>query len=538
MNDTHTKQPAETSSWLPSLTEMVFAAVLVWLFLAGAGAVALLGDGDTGWHIRTGENILQHHAFPRQDPFSFSKAGAPWFAWEWLADVLWAAAHHYAGLVGVVLVAGILIAASSALLFRFMIWEGSNILIAVLCMLVASSASTIHWLARPHLFTYFLFTVSIFWLERDRRNPTPWLFGLAAVSALWTNLHGGFVALTALAGIYLAGNIAETLWTPRAERDWSQAKRYGALVAAVAGATLVNPYGYLLHQHILQYLRTDFILTHVGEFQPPTFRGEGQRHFEILLFAGLAMIPALLKRKDVTRVLLLLFWAHAAITSARHVLLYVVVAAPLVARELSVLWEAAARQGNMWVKTLQEVADDYGAGHYGSRRGLPIGWLAPAMVVMVTVVLLKGQSHERMRAEFPKGRFPVAALAKYGPDLAGRKVFTSDQWGDYLIYRYYPQVKVFMDGRSDFYGAQLGEEYLQAMNAHYQWEEIFDRHDFDVALVPVDWPLATTLKTHPAWKLKYDDGSALLLERLPRTAGETAAVADRLPGAAVRNNPS
>ena len=38
------------------------------------------------------------------------------------------------------------------------------------------------------------------------------------------------------------------------------------------------------------------------------------------------------------------------------------------------------------------------------------------------------------------------------------RIFTHDQWGDYLIYRLYPQTKVFMDGRSDFYGTGLRKE--------------------------------------------------------------------------------
>jgi hypothetical protein len=99
-------------------------------------------------------------------------------------------------------------------------------------------------------------------------------------------------------------------------------------------------------------------------------------------------------------------------------------------------------------------------------------------------------------------------------DAPGRRIFTSDQWGDYLIYRYYPKLKVFIDGRSDFYGPELGDEYLQAMNSNHKWSEIFDRYQFDVALLPVEWPLATTIKTRPDWKVKYDDGKALLLERV------------------------
>src|SRR5712691_1498566 len=92
---------------LPSLSDLYFLTILVWLFMSAgaAGWQGLLADGDVGWHIRTGERILDQHAFPRRDPYSFSKEGQPWFAWEWLADVADAGLHRWAGLKGIVLAA-------------------------------------------------------------------------------------------------------------------------------------------------------------------------------------------------------------------------------------------------------------------------------------------------------------------------------------------------------------------------------------------------------------------------------------------------
>ena len=61
----------------PSLPDIYFAVVILWLFLGGGGK-SLLSDGDTGWHIRTGDYILQHHAVPRVDIFTFTRPNAPW----------------------------------------------------------------------------------------------------------------------------------------------------------------------------------------------------------------------------------------------------------------------------------------------------------------------------------------------------------------------------------------------------------------------------------------------------------------------------
>src|ERR1017187_4029431 len=72
---------------VPSLLDVFFLALLVTAFAHPDGMRSLLSDGDTGWHLRTGETILGTGRVPMTDSFSFSRAGQPWFAWEWLADV-------------------------------------------------------------------------------------------------------------------------------------------------------------------------------------------------------------------------------------------------------------------------------------------------------------------------------------------------------------------------------------------------------------------------------------------------------------------
>src|SRR5216684_3008203 len=89
---------------LPSLTDFGFLMPIVFLFARMEGVKTMLGDGDTGWHIRTGEWILSNGRVPTKDVFSFTKAGAPWYAWEWLWDVCFAWVYHHGGLGSVVIV--------------------------------------------------------------------------------------------------------------------------------------------------------------------------------------------------------------------------------------------------------------------------------------------------------------------------------------------------------------------------------------------------------------------------------------------------
>src|SRR6202163_2295431 len=87
---------------LPSLTDLAFLMLIVFLFARMDGVKTMLGDGDTGWHIRTGQWILANGRVPRQDMFSFTKPGQAWYAWEWLWDVCFAWLYHHGAMASVV----------------------------------------------------------------------------------------------------------------------------------------------------------------------------------------------------------------------------------------------------------------------------------------------------------------------------------------------------------------------------------------------------------------------------------------------------
>src|SRR5438105_13567515 len=114
---------------LPSLTDMAVILAIVFLFALMGGTHSLLGDGDTGWHIRTGQWILANHRVPDRDVFSYTMPGATWFAWEWLWDAVFAVIYNFSGLGGVVLATLAIICVTMALLFLLTRRKCNNVLI-------------------------------------------------------------------------------------------------------------------------------------------------------------------------------------------------------------------------------------------------------------------------------------------------------------------------------------------------------------------------------------------------------------------------
>jgi hypothetical protein len=111
-------------------------------------------------------------------------------------------------------------------------------------------------------------------------------------------------------------------------------------------------------------------------------------------------------------------------------------------------------------------------------------------------------------AHYPEKALPVLL----GPEI--HHIFSNDQWGDYLIYHLYPSKKVFIDGRSDFYGDTFSERYLDVINIRYGWDKTLDKYAIDTVVLSTQLPLSSALKISREWRVVHDDGVAVVFHRV------------------------
>ncbi|HVO98852.1 MAG TPA: hypothetical protein VMT15_12330 [Bryobacteraceae bacterium] len=490
---------------IPSLSDLFFVAVMVWVCLSGgaAGWEALLADADVGWHIRTGEWILDHRAVPHQDLYSFSKSGSPWYAWEWGSDVILGALHRAASLKGVVLLAGVLISIFAWTLLRRMTGRGAHLLWAMTISLMGVGAASIHFLARPHLFTLLFLSLSLWMIEIDRTELSErsakrlWL--LVPLTLVWTNLHGGFLALIAVLGLTAAGFAAES-WMGRAE--FRHAIRYVALAAACSAVSLVNPYGWSLHAHVAEYLRSDWIRNTIQEFQSPVFRNENVLQFEALMITGILATGLLFRRRRIAEGLWILYFAHESLSSVRHVPIFITVCAPAIALEVSAWWRnwtGGAKKSSL-----------FGIVNQMSIELTPSFLRVSAWPFLLVGTLAAMGAPIKWPKDFPERVFPVKMIHDHQAQLMSGRLLTTDQWGDYLIYLD-PRHKVYVDGRSDFYGPEIGNEYLRMTGGQWDWRQIIRKNEFTSVLLPSELPICQLLKTDPDWRVEQDSGKTIFL---------------------------
>jgi hypothetical protein len=513
------KQSKFAIKLLPSMADFAFLMPIVFLFARMDGAKTLLGDCDAGWHIRTGQWILANRRVPVTDLFSFSKPGQPWFAWEWLSDVVWAWLVAHGGLALLCLFSAVLLSVTFTLLYRLARRKADPI-VALSLTMAAAAASSVHWLARPHLFT--LFFVILFYIvlqrERDGRRRfcgLSFLVFLPAATVVWTNLHGGFVAGILIVAAYAAGELLRAAFAPdSAERlaAWAAARRYMLACLYCLAASLVNPYFYQLHVHVVRYLRDPYQSEFILEFLTLSFHHPVAIFFEALLLAAAATAAGNLAQRNFIDPVLMALWAHGSLLAARNIPIFAIVAVPPVAAAAqrwidslplsnAAAWFRAAARKYIAVSSEMAAADAIPRWRIASVLG----------VVVVAALLFAPHPPAKFRAEFDPQTFPAAAVDSLRNDPSAR-IFAYDQWGDYLIYRLFPRTRVFLDGRSDFYGADFEKAAMGVERVKYDWEQTLARYDVNTILLSPATPLAGALKQSSRWRLVYDDGVAVVFK--------------------------
>ena len=500
--------------FLPSLSDLAFIAPLAVQFGLAGGAYGLLADGDTGWHLRTGEWILENGRVPRVDIFSFTKAGQPWFAWEWLWDVSMAALHRLAGLPAVVLANAALISILFLLLYRITRGRSTNDYIAIAGTLLAVLYTSTYWLVRPHLVTLLFVLLFEYVLEKARRGRPKALWVLPPLTLLWANLHAGFVAGIFLVILYSGGALLAIAMGVGFRSALARSGSYLITAVGCLLASVVNPYGIEMHLHIWRYLADPFYAKYISEFQALSFQEPAARFFEVLVLFGACATVRSLRRGDLTHPLIFVVWLHLALTSARHSPVFVILVTPWICSELSaVVGRAHELRIHNRIKSALESFSAGAAEFSQTDRVERFYLLSLAALAFVAVSLFAPTPALKFRPDFDPNQFPVAAVNALDIRPETGFVFSTDRWGGYLIYRFFPSFKAFIDGRSDFYGPAFVKDYLDILNAQPGWEERLEHYQVSKILIPPSTPLSAVLKTPGHWRKVYDDKTAILFVR-------------------------
>jgi len=473
--------------------------VFILIVLVGVFAMAARNatDPDLWWHLKTGQYILEQGSVPHADPFSYTRAGQPWVAHEWLTEVLLYEIERLMGWGGLIVTFAAITCAAFFLLY---LRCGKTSYLAGIATLAAAWATIPVWGVRPQVVSLLLTSLWLLILERSDRNARL-LWCTVPLMLLWVNLHAGFAMGLALSALFLAGN-----WLERTPEAWQHSSpvRLGLFVF-IADLLVVplNPNGVRMFSYPLETLRSPVMQRYIAEWASPNFHRVEYFPFLLIVLATFAQLSGRKSRARARDLILLVTGLYLGLCSIRLTPLFILVAVPFLARQTPDWPVKFSRQRITPPRAVFHTA-------------ITLGMILFAAIHTRQVIQRQPQAEIE---HFPAGAVAYlqahSSLPSESSDLSSGRVFNHYDWGGYLIWRLYPGTQVFIDGRADVYGTQLFEEFADTYQFKDGWQRILQEFKVKTILVPRESALATGLRDSGDWTVSYEDSQAIILTKRP-----------------------
>jgi hypothetical protein len=468
---------------------------------------------DTWWHLKTGEHIVHYRSLPVPDPFSYTtylgKAAYPGedqvrrfnLTHEWLAQAVLYVIYAAAGAPGLVLFKALLLCGLCGLTGLIAARRSGSFLAGIAAAFATSLLAVDFASDRPTLISFLM--VAVFAAIFELGWPL-WL--LPPLALIWANCHGGFFLGWIVAAAYSA-EAAVALWRKQPITDAARIWKFSAIAV---GISFFNANGYRVVETLFGY-RKSFLTSTLIEWHPPYLWGHPYS-FDLLLYASAIVLAVSWRKVRVSDWLLFAAFAVASLTAYRNILLIGFLAPILIVA----YFPRALRVPRL------------------------ASWAAAiALVALFIAGVVEGRFFQLRTAIW---QYPAGACDFLRAHHVTRAMFNTYEYGGYLIWRLWPQERVFIDGRAlneSVYQDYRTILYNTGSAPNVMGEEcrkLLDRYAVRVVVMNTFeyatgafYPLALALG-NPAtsdWQLVYEDPQSLIFMRDP-AAGMTILDKSRL----------
>jgi hypothetical protein len=476
---------------LPRLSNLLF--LLLFFSVLAAGPTMLNTDGDLPRHLLLGRYVLEGHTPPTTEIFSYPYAGREYIPHEWLAGVAYYLAYLAFKLNGVVLLTGILIGKTCNVIFTRASTNSKEPLLSFLLVLLGAVATSIHWVARPHLFTMVFLALWLTWLDRLNRGETIRLWAFPALMLFWANFHAEYI----LGFVVVFGHLAGSVWSHlffKDETAYAKGRNQIGILLLSFAASLLNPSGLKAWTTIAGYINNPYLMSHITETRPPDLLSPESLPLLVLLVIAVIFVTGKRQEFKPADVFLLFGLGIMSILSARNIHLFGV-AAPLILSH--------GLRGIQTPQSLKNVGRLFARIESPPRR---VFFPITATILLGAILLafpLKNYN------QFDPETFPVGAVQWLKENPQNGRMFNAFDWGGYILFHLWPSEQVFIESQADTNG-ELTRQYESVIAREPGWEGIFSRYAIDWAILPPDWAITEELKRE-GWAVVYEDATAAIL---------------------------
>lgn len=460
------------------------------------GAVFIAGstfsvDPDLWWHIRVGQEIVSMHHWPTTDPYSFTVAGQPWVAYEWLGEVLLGGIARIAGLQGLMALLIVLASAVILVLYGYTTLRSGNSKAGFVTCAVLYALTTPFFSMRPQMLGYLFLILTLIALERFRQGKPRFLWFLPLIFLLWVNTHGSFIIGLGTIFVYWLAGLKKFELGGIEAHEWTAAQRtrLELIFLLCLGVLPITPYGTRLAIYPFDMALSQPVnVANVLEWQPMPFNLLGGKIFLALLLGFFVAQVAFRLTWRAEELALFLFGTMMACLHLRFLILFVPFFAPL-------LVTIFAR----WVPRYDRKKDIFVLN-------------AVLMALVIAGIVHYFPSSAQMHKLVAK-TYPTDAVEYIRRHPVPGPMFNTYGFGGYLVWAL-PEQKVFIDGRGDvFERGGVFSDYLHIANLKPGALAVLDNYHVQFCLLERDEALTSVLSASPEWKRIYSDSVSALYVR-------------------------
>lgn len=493
----HVAAPRRADALLHATTTcaLVFLPALICFFRV------VVDDPDVWWHVKTGEWIVTHRAWPTADPFSSHGAGQPWAAYSWLPELMLWGLYQWFGLRGFVLYTAGLSVAIVAALYGMIRRIGAGTNTAVVLTLGAALGLITIQTPRPWLFSISLFVLELdVLLTANRTGNRRLLWWLVPLFLVWANAHIQFVVGLAVLGAAVVEPVLARFIPFGMADGQSRTTPFSyllAVLAACVAATLINPYGYHLYEVALALVGQSTLWNLIQELGPMRFRSvENWTVLAVTVAAAFAL--GWRRRARLLLALLFVMAVYVSFRSQRDVWLVLIVGLTVLA------YVGSEGRSKSYVPTCRVLSPSPRPSPARGEGGCVVAGAVAVLVVGGSLV----QSESRLAAQVARA-LPVDAARFIAEEQSTGPMFNPFDWGGYLIF-HLPELPVSIDGRTMVHGEARILRHARTLRGKNGWRDDPELSGARLILLPRSSSLTSLLELDGRARVVYRDPIAVV----------------------------
>ena len=457
-------------------------------------------DLDIWWHIKVGDWIIEHHAFPHTGILSRTAADRPWAAYSWGYELLLSRAYAWFGLVGVGIFGTLLTVGVAYAVYWMVRSLSGKFWVACILTTITCSAFLFSLMPRPVFLSMIFYAVTLaLLLESQRDGQAQRLYWLPLVFLVWANCHIQFVYGLFVVGLFAGVHVLQQfggyigIRADFASPSMLPASRLLIIFAACALATCAGPYTYHLYPIVFSYAGSTFPYAFIREFRPLSFRAVSH-YVELLLAVAAFFILGRQKRVDLFKLALLTVTSVVAFRTMRDSWFLCIAAAACIADS----WREEARNRDIECEPSETLFEKTG--------------VALALALLIYLIAINTDFNTRGLDDAVSSVFPVRAVNFLRQHPQPGPLYNNFDWGGFLTW-YMPNYPVAIDGRTDLYGDQLDFLFFNSEKGDPSYVTDPYLNEAGVILLDRSKPLANILSADQRFQKIYEDRLAVLFVR-------------------------